>query len=141
MDTADRRRVDFGSSPSVGDVDADGKPDIVVNTPGFRRHDGKVTLLPGGADGAQSLAGEQVVDARTGGLPGTPNPYYWNAFGHRPPLLDVDDDGHADAVVFGPLYEKRKGAYLVLRGTDDGFDPKKVQLFTPDAIGVPLRLK
>ncbi|MEU9365494.1 FG-GAP and VCBS repeat-containing protein [Streptomyces avermitilis] len=140
MDTADRRRVDFGSSPSVGDVDADGKPDVVVNTPGFRRHDGKVTLLPGGADGAQSLAGEQVVDAQTDGLPGTPNPYYWNAFGHQPPLLDVDDDGHADAVVFGPLYEKRKGAYLVLRGTDDGFDPKKAQLFTPDAIGVPLRL-
>ncbi|MET7609328.1 hypothetical protein ABZU45_01485 [Streptomyces avermitilis] len=34
-----------------------------------------------------------------------------------------------------------EGAYLVVRGTDDGFDPKKAQLFTPDAIGVPLRLK
>ncbi|MFF3612607.1 FG-GAP and VCBS repeat-containing protein [Streptomyces sp. NPDC002580] len=140
MGTADRRRIDFGSSPSVGDVDADGTPDVVVNTPDFRRHDGKVTLLPGRADGTQSLDGEQVTDAETDGLPGTPNPYHWNAFGHRPPLLDVDGDGHADAVVFAPLYEKRKGAYLVLRGTDDGFAPRKTRLFTPDDLGVPLRL-
>ncbi|MET9410071.1 FG-GAP and VCBS repeat-containing protein [Streptomyces sp. NPDC002935] len=140
MGTADRRRIDFGSSPAVGDVDDDGKPDVVVNTPRFRRHDGKVTLLPGGADGAQSLDGEQVTDAETDGLPGTPNPYYWNAFSHRPPLLDVNGDGHADAVVFGPLYEKRKGAFLVLQGTDHGFDPKKARLFTPDDLGVPLLL-
>jgi len=130
----------FGSSPAVGDVNGDGRPDVVVNTPTFRGHDGKVTLLPGGADGTQSPDGEQGIDSKTDGLPGTPNPYGWNAFNHRPPLLDVDGDGHMDAVVFGPLYEKRKGAYLVLRGTDDGFAPKETRLFTPDDIGVPLRL-
>ncbi|MEU6272286.1 FG-GAP and VCBS repeat-containing protein [Streptomyces populi] len=131
----------FGSSPAVGDVNGDGRPDVVVNTPTFRGHDGKVTLLPGRADGTQSLDGEQGIDSETDGLPGTRNPYDWNAFNHRPPLLDVDGDGHTDAVVFGPLYEKRKGAYLVLRGTDDGFAPKETRLFTPDDIGVPLRLK
>ncbi|WP_328495452.1 FG-GAP and VCBS repeat-containing protein [Streptomyces sp. NBC_00414] len=135
------RRIDYGSSPAVGDVNGDGKPDVVVNTPDFRRHDGKVTLLPGGPGGVPSAAGEQTVDAATDGLPGTPNPHYWNAFGHQPPLLDVNGDGHADAVVFGPLYEKRKGAFLVLWGTDGGFDAKQVQLFTPDDLGVPLRLK
>ncbi|MFD7707352.1 FG-GAP repeat domain-containing protein [Streptomyces sp. NPDC059786] len=139
-DAADRRRYDFGTAPAVGDVTGDGHPDIVVNTPDFRRHDGKVTLLPGGPDGARSLDGEQSVDAATSGLPGTPNPHYWNAFDHQPPLLDVDGDGHADAVVFGPLYEKRKGAFLVLRGADSGFAVKRTQLFTPDDVGVPLRL-
>ncbi|MFF6997727.1 FG-GAP and VCBS repeat-containing protein [Streptomyces sp. NPDC008313] len=140
-DAGDRRRVDFGSSPAVGDVNGDRRPDVVVNTPDFRRHDGKVTLLPGGGDGVPSAEGEQSVDTETDGLPGTPNPYHWNAFAHRPPLLDVNGDGHADAVVFGPLYEKRKGAYLVLRGTDAGFDARKARLFTPDDIGVPLRLR
>ncbi|MFC9281618.1 hypothetical protein [Streptomyces collinus] len=111
----------------------------MVNTPGFRRHDGKVTLLYGAADGAQSLAGEQEVDAESDGLPGSPNPYHWNAFGQRPPLLDVNGDGHADAVVFAPLYEQRRGAYLVLPGTDTGFEPGQARLFTPDDVGVPPR--
>ncbi|MFD5078925.1 FG-GAP and VCBS repeat-containing protein [Streptomyces sp. NPDC058371] len=136
----DQRRVDFGASPAVGDVNGDHRPDVVVDTPDFRRHDGRVTLLPGGPDGVPSAAGEQSVDAGTKGLPGTPNPYYWNAFNHQPPLLDVDGDGHADAVVFAPLYEKRKGAFLVLRGTDAGFDPKRAQLFTPDDLGTAQRL-
>ncbi|TLS46935.1 hypothetical protein FE633_07590 [Streptomyces montanus] len=137
---SERRRIDFGSSPAVGDVNGDGKPDVVVNTPGFQRDEGKVTLLPGGSDDVPSLDGEQVMNADTEGMPGTPNPYGRNSFGYQPPLLDVDGDGHTDAVVFAPLYEKRKGAYLVLRGSDAGFEAKRVQLFTPDDIGVPLRL-
>ncbi|MDX2591600.1 FG-GAP and VCBS repeat-containing protein [Streptomyces sp. WI03-4A] len=136
---ADRRRVDFGSTPTVGDVNGDGRPDVVVNTPGFRRHDGKVTLLYGGTDGAQSLEGEQEIDAESDGLPGSPNPSHWNAFGHRPPLLDVNGDAHADAVVYAPLYEQRRGAYLVLPGTDAGFDPGQARLFTPDDVVTPLR--
>ncbi|MEW2573860.1 FG-GAP and VCBS repeat-containing protein [Streptomyces sp. NPDC047070] len=136
-----KRRIDYGSSPATGDVNGDGRPDIVVNTPDFRRHDGKVTLLPGGPEGVPSAAGEQTVDTETPGLPGTPNPHHWNAFDHQPPLLDVNGDDHTDAVVFAPLYDQRKGAFLVLRGTDDGFTPPKTQLFTPDDVGVPLRLK
>ncbi|MBA2945215.1 FG-GAP and VCBS repeat-containing protein [Streptomyces himalayensis] len=137
---AGKRRIDFGSSPAVGDVNGDKRPDVVVNTPDFRRHDGKVTLLPGSSAGVPSATGEQSVDAETAGLPGTPNPHYWNAFNHQPPLLDVDGDGRSDVIVFGPLYEKRRGAFLVLRGTEKGLDPQKVQFFTPADIGVSLRL-
>ncbi|OAH09624.1 FG-GAP repeat protein [Streptomyces jeddahensis] len=135
------RRADFGSSPAVGDVNGDKRPDVVVNTPGFRRNDGKVTLLPGGSAGVPSTTGEQSVDAATEGLPGTPNPHYWNAFDHQPPLLDVDGDGRSDVIVFLPLYEKRRGEFLVLRGTGEGLDPRQAQYFTPADIGVPLRLK
>ncbi|GHH54942.1 hypothetical protein FHS35_003952 [Streptomyces umbrinus] len=137
----EKRRIDFASSPAVGDVNGDGKPDVVVNTPGYRGHDGKVTLLPGGASGVPSADGEQTVDPLTDWLPGTPNPYKWNEFGHQPPLLDVDGDGRDDAVAFGPLWEKRAGAFLVLRGSGEGFGPGKVQLLTPGDLGVPLRLK
>ncbi|MGW1030150.1 FG-GAP and VCBS repeat-containing protein [Streptomyces sp. NPDC002577] len=135
------RQASFGTSPAVGDVNGDDRPDVVVNTPTFRRHDGQVTLLPGGSAGVPSAEGEHSVDAQTEGLPGTPNPAPWNAFDHEPPLLDVDGDGRSDVIVFLPLYEKRRGAFLVLRGTGEGIDPREAQLFTPADIGTPLRLK
>ncbi|MER5178793.1 FG-GAP and VCBS repeat-containing protein [Streptomyces sp. NPDC002896] len=135
------RRASFGSSPAVGDVNGDKRPDVVVNTPSFRRHDGQVTLLPGSPAGVPSATGERSVDAQTEGLPGTPNPAPWNAFDHEPPLLDVDGDGRSDVIVFLPLYEKRRGAFMVLRGTGQGLDPRHVQFFTPADIGLQLTLK
>ncbi|MCX4907515.1 FG-GAP and VCBS repeat-containing protein [Streptomyces sp. NBC_00878] len=45
----EKRRIDFGSSPAVGDVDGDGKPDAVVNTPGYRGHDVAAGRGVGGA--------------------------------------------------------------------------------------------
>ncbi|MEU1038092.1 FG-GAP repeat protein [Streptomyces sp. NPDC005551] len=137
--TGDRRPVGFGAEPAVGDVDGDRRPDVVVLTPAPRGHDGEVTLLPGGARGVPSATGERSVGSGTDGLPGTPNPHGWNAFGHRPPLLDVDGDGHADAVVFGPRYEKGRGAFLVLHGSDAGFDPERARMFTPGDLGLRVR--
>ncbi|WP_369201324.1 FG-GAP repeat protein [Streptomyces sp. PU-14G] len=134
------RNARFGDSPAVGDVNGDDRPDIVVNTPDYRRHDGLVTLLPGGPDGP-SAKGAQEIDARTKGLPGTPNPHRWNAFHTQPPLLDTNGDGHDDAVVFVPLYNHRKGAFLQIPGSSKGFAPARARQFTPTDVGVPLRLR
>ncbi len=98
--------MSFGASPAVGGVNGDDHPDLVVDTPDFRGDDGLVTLLPGGADGP-SAEGSQEVHARTEGLPGTPNRAPWNLFDFRPPLLDTDGDGHDEAVVLAPLFNKR----------------------------------
>ncbi|MFI0862019.1 FG-GAP repeat domain-containing protein [Streptomyces smyrnaeus] len=134
------RHASFGASPSVGNVNGDDHPDIVANTPDFRRHDGLVTLLPGGPDGP-SAQSAQEIDARTKGLPGTPNPHRWNAFHVQPPLLDTNGDGHEDALVFVPLYNHRKGAFLEIPGSDKGFAPTRSRQLTPSDLGVPLRLR
>lgn len=135
------RKADFGTSPAVGDVNGDRRPDVVVSTPSFRRKDGRITLLPGAASGTPATGGEQRVDAETEGLPGTPNPHYWNAFQHQPPLLDVNGDAHADVVVYGPLYNKRTGQFIVLPGTDKGLAPQQAQGFTPKDLGIHIPLK
>ncbi|MEW2221369.1 FG-GAP and VCBS repeat-containing protein [Streptomyces sp. NPDC006990] len=134
------RNESFGASPAVGEVNGDDHPDLVVNTPDFRGNDGLVTLLPGGADGP-SAEGSQEVHARTEGLPGAPNRAPWNLFNFQPPLLDTDGDGHDEAVVLAPLFNKRKGAILQIAGSDKGFAPTRSRQFTPSAAGVPLLLK
>lgn len=135
------RAADFGATPSVGDVNGDRRPDVVVDSPGFGRHDGRVTLLPGGTAGVPGDDGRQSVDVSTEGLPGTPNPHGWNAFEHRPPLLDVDGDGYDDVIVFGALYNHRHGQYTVLRGAPSGLDPRRTRHFSPEDAGVPPRLE
>lgn len=74
------RGAGFGASPAVGDVNGDGHPDIVANTPGFRRHDGLVTLLPGAPTapppGAprRSTSGARASRAPPTRTTGTPSP-------------------------------------------------------------------
>ncbi|MFI8851426.1 FG-GAP and VCBS repeat-containing protein [Streptomyces sp. 891-h] len=130
------RDSSFGDSPAVGEVNGDHRPDIVVNTPDFRRHDGLVTLLPGGP-GGPSAKGAQEIDVTAEGLPGTPNSHRWNRFTARPPLLDTNGDGHDDVLVFVPLYDARKGAFLEIPGTGNGFAPARARRLTPSDIGLP----
>ncbi|WP_431983268.1 hypothetical protein [Streptomyces qinglanensis] len=104
------RNASFGASPTVGEVNGDDRPDLVVNTPDFRGNDGLVTLRSGGPDGS-SAEGTQEVHARTEGLPGTPNRAPLEPLQLPAPLLDTDGDGHDEAVVFAPLINKRKGAF------------------------------
>ncbi|MPY53695.1 FG-GAP repeat domain-containing protein [Streptomyces acidicola] len=127
----------FGSPAAVGDMTGDGRPDLLISAPNFRNHDGRLTLVPGTSDGSPApIDGATSMDSTTEGLPGTRNPYEWNDFTADPPLLDVNGDDHDDAVLFLPLYEKRKGMFLVVYGTDDGLTPDRTAHFTPADVGV-----
>ncbi|MBA2807815.1 VCBS repeat-containing protein [Streptomyces sp. KM273126] len=127
----------FGARAAVGDMTGDGRPDLLISAPNFRNHDGRLTLVPGTSDGSPApIDGATSMDSTTEGLPGTRNPYEWNDFTADPPLLDVNGDDHDDAVLFLPLYEKRKGMFLVVYGTDNGLAPDRTAHFTPADVGV-----
>ncbi|MPY61318.1 FG-GAP repeat domain-containing protein [Streptomyces spongiae] len=131
----------FGSPAAAGDMTGDGRPDLLVSAPSFRNHDGRLTLVPGTSDGSLAPTDRATsMDSKTKGLPGTRNPYEWNDFTADPPLLDVNGDDHDDAVLFLPLYEKRKGMFLVVYGTDEGLDPERTSHFSPADVGVSRKL-
>ncbi|MET7903767.1 FG-GAP repeat protein [Streptomyces sp. NPDC005355] len=86
----------FGAFPAVGDVNADGRPDLVVATPEEDRGNGRLTLLPGSGRGhhgeydpaasnREGVSGEQAIDLDTPGVPGRPHPYGFEAFAPQPP--------------------------------------------------------
>ncbi|GAA2505775.1 FG-GAP repeat protein [Streptomyces thermolineatus] len=137
----------FGAAALAGDVTGDGRPDLVVATPYEDRGNGRLTLLPGTADGIPDGYGPdapqqpQAVDLDTPGVPGTHNPYGSDRFAPLGPLLDVDGDGHADVVASAPGYgHGRTGGFWVLRGTDDGLSIDDVQHFTPADLGIDLQV-
>jgi hypothetical protein len=80
----------FGTSVAVGDVNGDGKADIVVGakmeTVGGKRYQGRAYVFSG-ADGSLLL----TLD--------TPNPQEYAYFGSSLAVSDLDDDGKGDIAV------------------------------------------
>lgn len=126
----------FGTSASLGDVQGDGRPDLVANTPGFRQSDGKIVLVPGGPSRELDWSALQDMTAQAPGLP--PAGPRRNEFGHIA-LLDTDGDRRDNIIVFAPLFADRHGMFLELRGGKKGLDPAAHRRFTPDDLGVPTR--
>nr|BCD33683.1 VCBS repeat-containing protein [Streptomyces violaceusniger] len=150
----------FGATPAVGDVTADGRPDLVVAAPEKGRRGGRLTLLPGsglgGKDGrytpptsdpddkGKSSGRERArtIDLDTPGVPGSHTPYGFDAFAPQPPLLDVDGDGHDDVIATAPGYGRGgTGGFWVFRGTGEGLTTTAVTRFTPAALGIRYRTR
>lgn len=122
----------WGSSPMLGDVTGDEKPDLVAARPGFSLTDtDRLLLFPAGARGP-ATEGQQTVRGDDPGLPGDLEEF---SFGPLD-LLDVDGDGRRDVIVHSHKYGRPYGDFVVLRGTPKGFVPKEARHFTSDDVGV-----
>ncbi|GGV65903.1 hypothetical protein GCM10010277_73330 [Streptomyces longisporoflavus] len=83
----------FGAVSGTGDVNDDGHPDLVVNTPGEDKA-GRFTLLPGATDGSgPDPSRSTAFDAKT---------YGQKSISATLPLLDINGDTHADVVAETP---------------------------------------
>lgn len=79
----------FGAVSGTGDVNDDGHPDLVINTPGEDKA-GRFTLLPGAIDGSgPDPSRATAFDTTTYGV---------KSISATMPLLDIDGDSHTDVV-------------------------------------------
>lgn len=126
----------FGSDLSAGDIDKDGRADLVVGVPGEgiggESSTGDIIVLKGGAAGL-SGTGAKAISQGTAGVPGK-NEWY-DLFGSSVLVSDVTRDGHADITVGGMGENGEAGALWGLRGSASGVTTSGARNITPAALG------
>ena len=108
----------FGAELDLGDVNGDGRLDLVVGSPGETLGDaqytGAVTVLYGAADGSGITGtGSQFIEQNTPGVPGGNES--GDYFGSDVHLADMNNDGKADLTVGAFGEDGRDGAVTALR--------------------------
>ena len=109
--------------PVIGDVDGDGRSDLIVGVPGRSSNTGEVDLRLTTAP-SKTLSQQ---DAGLGqGIPG-------DEFGAAVVLADLNADGCDDIIVGAPGASNSSGRVHVVLGADDGFQTADGQTLTGGA--------
>lgn len=127
-----------------GDVDGDGSEDLLIGVPledlGSRRDAGLVHLLFGPAGRSAARFGAAL---RQGG-PIIGNPGRGDGFGGSVELVDIDGDGHADAVIGSPGERigpsRRAGVVHVIPGGPGGLVRRATTRLVEGRAGMPGRV-
>ncbi|MFD9440148.1 FG-GAP and VCBS repeat-containing protein [Streptomyces sp. NPDC060006] len=113
----------FGSELDLGDVNGDGRLDLVVSSPGEDLAGvvdaGAATVLYGAADGSGITgAGAEFLDQNTAGVPNSNEAE--DRFGSDVHVDDLDGDGRGDVVIGASGENSNNGAVYALRSGADG---------------------
>lgn len=119
---------EFGAALVIGDIDRDGKADLVIGAAGEDRGAGRVTVLYGARRGV-GRAGARLLDQDTRGVPSAGGA--GDRFGAAVSLLDVDGDRDLDLVIGAPGESDGRGAITVVQTRNGRPAPRASVRITP----------
>ncbi|GAA2101643.1 FG-GAP repeat protein [Streptomyces albiaxialis] len=125
-------------SVATGDIDKDGRDDLVTGEPVGGREAGSVTVRWGARGGLGTGKETVVLDQNSPGVPGTGET--GDSFGADVSVRDVTGDGHADIAVGVPHEVVRgtdAGTVVLLKGSANGVAATGAQTFHQETTGVP----
>ncbi len=128
----------FGGELSLGDINGDGRTDLVVGAPGEDLNGvvdaGSVTILYGSASGVNTTSGYQYFAQSTSGVPGSDEEA--DLFGGEVKLTDVTGDGRADLTVGAYGENSGNGSVVYLPSNGSKITATGSRSVSPSAVGV-----
>lgn len=124
---------EFGAALVIGDIDGDGKADLVTGAAGEDRGAGRVIVVYGARRGLDR-AGARLLDQDTRGVPSAGGA--GDRFGGAVSLLDVDGDRDLDLVIGAPGESDGRGAITVVQTRNGRPAPRSSVRITPSDLPI-----